>query len=432
MPVPPVSRKEVAAWCLYDFANSAFTTIIVTVAYSVYFTQVVAEGHDPEAWWGRGYAISMILAGLMAPVLGAVSDYSKSRKFFLVGLTIACVIPTALLFFVQAGDIVLGLALFIAANLFYTGALAFYDSFLKDVSTPSSMGRISGFGWSLGYLGGLIALVLIYPLVQGGFGPENRMAYRMSFPATAVFFLLFSLPTFMFLKERGKRPEKKAGVSLWTVGFRRIGRTFSEIRRFKELVKFFVAFLIYGDGIHTVFVFAAIFATVELGFSPADLIVFFIVMQVSSGLGAFLFGFVTDRIGPKRTILITLVIWMAVIGWAYGVRTQFEFYLVGTLAGMAMGSCQSASRTLLGLFTPSGRSAEFFGFFSMTGKLAAVLGPLVYGEITGITGNQRIALLSIGGFFLVGFFVLTTVREEAGMRAVREEAEGNEGATFCS
>ena len=188
MPHPPVTRKEIAAWCFYDFANSAFTTIIVTVAFSVYFTQVVAKGLHPELWWGRGYAISMILAGLIAPVLGAVSDYSKNRKFFLVLLTVLSVIPTALLFFVQAGDLVLGLALFIAANLSYNGALAFYDSFLKDVSNPSTIGRISGFGWSLGYLGGLIALFLVYPLVQGGFGPENETLYRLSFPATAVFF----------------------------------------------------------------------------------------------------------------------------------------------------------------------------------------------------------------------------------------------------
>lgn len=421
MPVQPVTRKEIAAWCFYDFANSAFTTIIVTVSFSVYFTQVVAKGHNPEVWWGRGYAISMILAGLIAPVLGAVSDYSKSRKFFLVLLTLLTVIPTALLFFVGAGDIFLGLSLFIAANLCYNGALAFYDSFLKDVSNPSTMGRISGFGWSLGYLGGLTALLLVYPLVQGGFGPENQTAYRLSFPATAAFFLVFSLPTFLILKERGEPPKDKSAAILLTIGFKRIARTFREIRRFRELVKFFIAFLIYGDGIHTVFVFAAIFATVELGFSPADIIVFFIVMQVSSGLGAFLFGFVTDRIGPKRTILVTLVIWMVVIVWAYGVRTSFEFYWVGSLAGIAMGSCQSASRTLLGLFTPRARSAEFFGFFSMTGKLAAVFGPLVYGEIAGATGDHRLALLSIGGFFLVGFVLLTLVREEEGMRVVHEK-----------
>ena len=164
----------------------------------------------------------------------------------------------------------------------------------------------------------------------------------------------------------------------------------------------------------------------ELGFSPADLIIFFIVMQVSSGLGAFLFAFVTDRFGPKRIILVTLVMWMAVIVWAYGVRTPFEFYWVGSLAGIAMGSCQSASRTLLGLFTPSARSAEFFGFFSMTGKLAAVFGPLIYGEIATVTGDQRLALLSIGGFFIVGFVLLIRVREEEGMRAVQEESLGKE------
>lgn len=419
MPIPPVTRKEIGVWCLYDFANSAFTTIIVTVAYSVYFTEVVAKGQDPEAWWGRGYALSMILAGALSPVLGAVADYTRRRKFFLILLTLLTVFPTALLVFVKEGNIGLGLGLFIWANLCYGGALAFYDSFLKDISNSSNIGRISGGGWALGYIGGLFSLLVVYPFVSGGLGPENQFAYRMSFPLTALFFLIFSFPTFLYLKERGAPSEFNRGVSLWSVGFRRIGHTLREIRRFKELVKFFLAFLIYGDGIHTVFVFAAIFATRVLNFSPRDLLLFFIVMQVSSALGAFFFGFVTDRIGPKRTILVTLIIWMSVVLWGYVVQTSFEFYLIGLLAGLAMGSCQSASRTLLGLFTPEGRSGEFFGFFAMTGKLAAVFGPLLYGEIAVYAGN-RIALLSIGGFFLVGFCLLLLVREKEGIRAASE------------
>ncbi|HSG06355.1 MAG TPA: MFS transporter, partial [Nitrospiria bacterium] len=162
----PVTGKEIASWCFYDFANSAFTTIIVTVAYSVYFTEVVARGQNPEAWWGRAYALSMILAGVLAPVLGAAADYSRRRKLFLTVLTLLTILPTALLFFVKEGDLGLGLFLFIWANLCYSGALAFYDSFLKDISVPSNIGRISGAGWALGYLGGLLALLMVYPFVS--------------------------------------------------------------------------------------------------------------------------------------------------------------------------------------------------------------------------------------------------------------------------
>ena len=181
----PVTRKEIWAWCLYDFSNSAYTTVIVTVAYSVYFTEVVAKGHNPEAWWGRGYALSMILGGLLSPFLGALADYSASRKRFLIFFTVMTLIPTTLLVVVRQGDILMGIGLFVVANLSYNSALSFYDSFLKDLSDSSNIGRISGYGWALGYIGGLLALLAVYPFIQGGFSPENNLAYRLSFPMAA-------------------------------------------------------------------------------------------------------------------------------------------------------------------------------------------------------------------------------------------------------
>ncbi|MEK6683543.1 MAG: MFS transporter [Nitrospirota bacterium] len=417
-PFPP-TRKEIWAWCFYDFGNSAFTTIIVTVAYSVYFTQVVAQGQSPEALWGRGYALSMILGGLLSPVLGALADYSATRKLQLILFTVLTLIPTTLMVTVRPGDVLLGIGLFVLANLSYNTALALYDSFLKDLADSSNMGRISGYGWSFGYIGGLLSLLAVYPFIQGGYAGEDPWVYRLSFPITALFYLVFSIPAFLYLKERRSKPPADRRISYWSVGFRRVGRTFHELRRFRELSKYFISFLIYSDGIHTIIVFAAIFATKVLEFTPADLILYFTVMQLSSAAGAYLFGFVTDRIGPKRTILITLVVWIAIIGWTYFVRSKAEFYLIGLTAGLSLGSSQSASRTLLGLLTPVRRSGEFFGFFSLTGKVAATIGPLLFGEIAARTGDLRLAVLSIGLFFIAGFLGLLTVNEKEGIEAAR-------------
>lgn len=424
---PAASGREVFAWCLYDFANSAFTTIIVTVAYSVYFTEVVAPSAG-EAWWGRGYALSMLLIGLLSPVLGAVADRSGDKRSFLIGFTLLSVAATALLFFVGRGDLWLGLALFIVANIGFNGANTFYDAFLKDVAPFERMGRISGYAWALGYIGGLASLLLVLPLLKGGFAPENLAAYRASFVVTAGFFLIFALPALLWVRDR---PVVAAGRLGWVgaaaAGFGQVRRTFGELRRFRELFKFFIAYLIYNDGISTVIVFAAIFARKVLDFSPQDLIVYFIVMQLSSAAGAAAFGPVTDRLGGRRTILITLGLWSGVVLAAYFVQTQAQFYALGLLAGLALGSSQSASRTLLARFAPRQRSGEFFGFFSLTGKFAAVIGPLVYGEVAGATGDQRLAVLAIGLFFVGGAALLATVREDDGMAAARAAESG--GAT---
>ena len=416
----PVTKKEIWVWCLYDFANSAFTTIIVTVAYSVYFVQVVARGHSPEAWWGWGYGISMLFIGLISPVLGALADYSGTRKQYLIGFSLLCILATALLVLVKEGDIWLGIGLFALANIGFNGGITFYNAFLKDISRSENMGRISGYGFALGYIGGLISLFLVYPLIQGGLGNENLHLYRLSFPVTAGFFLICAVPAFIYLKERKNSTTSIPNVAYWTIGFRRVMETFHEIRRFTELFKYFLAYLIYIDGINTVIIFSGIFATKVLGFSPKDLIIFFIVMLVSAALGAYAFGFITDRIGAKRTINLTLMGWIGLIVWAFFISSKAEFYMLGLIAGVALGSNQSASRTLLGLFAPRKKVTEFYGFFSLTGKLAATIGPPIYGVIATATGSQRWAVLSIGVFFIVGFFLLQMVNEKAGIEAAQD------------
>jgi UMF1 family MFS transporter len=408
-----VPAREKWAWAGYDFANSAFTTIIVTVAYSVYFTRVVAPD-DGEAWWGRGYAVSMLLAGLLSPILGAVADATASKRRYLIAMTAVCVVPTALLGWVGPGDLAWGLGLFIVANVGYNAALHLYDAFLKELTPADAVGRLSGWGWGLGYIGGLASLALVYPFLAGGMDGEAAERYRLAFPLTAAFFAVAAIPTFIWLKERAV-PVPLDG-SRWTAGLRRVVETLRGLRRYPNLVRYFFAYFVFNDAVNTVFVFAAIFATQVLGFTAQDLVIFFLIMQVSSAAGAGTFGGVTDRLGSVRAISITLIALIGVTIWAARVQTVTEFYAIGLFTGALLGANQAASRTLLAHFAPPGRGAEFFGLFSLTSKFAATIGPLLYGEIARATDSHRVAVLSIGMLFFIGLILLQRVDEMAGRR----------------
>jgi UMF1 family MFS transporter len=360
----------------------------------------------------------------MAPFLGAVGDQGGLKKRFLLGFTLLCTLSTAALFFVEKGVVLAGLVIFALSRIGYSGGVHFYNSFLIDISDRSNIGKVSGYGWALGYVGGLISLFLAYPLIKGEFAEANLFNYRLTFPLTGAFFLLASIPTFIYLKERNGGNKPKVRTDYFTGGFRRLVTTFHEIKRFRELLKYFLGYLIYTDAIFTVIIFTPIFANKVLGFTNKELALYFVITQVTAALGALVLGPVTDRLGAKRAISITLVIWIGVALGAYMVETKTGFYILGLVAGAALGSNQSASRTLLGLFTPHGKNAEFFGFFSMVGKFAAVIGPVVYGEITNATGNQRVAVLTLALFFLTGLILLLFVDEKKGISA----AEGFEKA----
>jgi UMF1 family MFS transporter len=410
---------ELWAWCLYDFANSSFTTLIVTVAYSIYFVQVVAHGLPEgmaERLWFWGYGLSMLVAAVLAPVLGAIADTRATKRQFLIGSTLICVVSTGLLAFVKPGDILMGLGLFGIANVAFDLGFMFCSAFLVEISPVESMGRISGYGWGLGYLGGLLSLALAYPFIKGGFAETNLPLYRASFAVTAGFFLIASLPTLLVLRERAM-PHLRDARSVWREAFSRLAATARQFRRFRDLSAYLIAYLIYTDAINTVIVASAIFANKVLDFTPADLIIYFLVTQTTAALGAVSFGILADRIGAKRTITLTLLAWTVLAVSAALVQTHAQFYVIGLLAGVVLGANQTTSRTLLARFTPIGHQAQFFGFFSITGKFAAIIGPVVYGEVTAWTGNQRWAIVSMAAFFLIGLMLIQVVDEQRGMAA---------------
>lgn len=422
--LPRAGPREIWAWCMYDFANSSFTTLIVTVAYSVYFVRVVAgdlqpEG-TPERVWFWGYSISMLVAALLAPFLGAVADARAVKRCFLIISSLVCIVFTALLALVRQGDVWAGLIFFGIANIAFDLGFQFCSAFLVEIASTANMGRISGYGWGLGYMGGLVSLALAYPFIREGFAESNLPLYRLSFAVTAGFFLIAALPTFILLRERAAPQAAPDQLSLWRESLARLMETGRQVRHYRDLFLYLVAYLIYTDAINTVIVASAIFANKVLDFSPVDLIIYFLITQVTAGVGAAGFGVLADRIGAKRTINLTLVLWILLAGLAAAVQTHGQFYAIGLVAGAALGANQSASRTLLGHFTPLGRQAQFFGFFTVTGKVAAVVGPLVYGEVTAWTGSQRWAVLTMALFFAVGLIGMQPVNETRGRLAAQQ------------
>jgi UMF1 family MFS transporter len=424
----PVSRREILGWCAYDFADSAFTTVIVTVLYSLYFKDVVV-GNDERAnfLWGLAASVSEIGVALLAPVLGAIADFSGSRKKFLGVCALTIVFFTAALYSVGPGMTTLGFGLYVVANLGFTGGGIFIDSFLPGISHEGNAGRISGMKWGLGYLGGLLSLALCLPFAAAIVRdptPEQLAKARMIPLVVAGWYALMVIPSFLFLRDRSVRRSLPAGENYVTVGLRQLWRTLKQLGRYRELFKLLLAFVVYNDGIVTVITFAALYAKQTIGFTPTEILLMFIVMNVIALLGAVSFGWIADRLGQKRTILISLGIWLVAVVTAFFSHSKTSFYVVAALAGIGMGSCQSVTRSLVAVFTPKQNAAEFAGFLGFAGKAVAFLGPLTFGTIAARTGTQRPAILAVGAFFLVGMILLCFVNEQRGKEASRIPIDG--------
>jgi len=414
--MPAVRRREVVSWSLYDFANSAFTTLIVTFIFSRYYAEVVSD--DPlrgAVLWTRAVNISAVTVALLMPVLGAIADHSGRKKLFLFIATVQSVVFTALLFFAGPGDALWAGAVFILANVGFEGSQVFYNGFLPELSDRKTMGRVSGLAWGLGYIGGLLALAIGLGMYSGWVPDTDYLNVRVSTLVVAVWYAVFSIPIFLWVTERAERRRATAGRYV-SIGFRRVGETFRHLRTFGEAAKLLVARLIYNDGLTTIFAMASIYVGATLGMDFGDVLIMGIVINVAAGVGAAAFGFVDDRIGGKKTILFTLV--MLVIATAIGslARSTTAFWVAAVIIGLMVGPNQSASRSLLARFVPDSKHSEFFGFFAFSGKLSSIGGPFLYGLLLTLTESHRVAMGSIAGFFILGFVILLSVDEAEGMR----------------
>jgi MFS transporter, UMF1 family len=435
-------RREIWSWAFYDFANSAYSTTVAAVIFNTYFVMAVAAdgvtvlGYEipPASLWAYSVSLSMLLAAVAAPVLGSVADYSAAKKRFLLTFTYLGAAATALLYFVGPGDAWLGVLLFVLSNWAFEASFAFYSAFLPEITTQQRMNRVSGLGWAIGYVGGVLCLILNMFMIQHpewfGLSDEDFIPVRASMVVVALWWGVFAIPTFLFVRERAIMARRPPLLEAVREGLYRLVQTFRKAGRYRELVKFLVAFLIYNDGIQTVIVMAAVFGATELGMAQDQLIPAFIMVQLVAFFGALFFGWLGDRLPTKTAINISLAVWMGALVYVLFVDQVWEFWMLGAIVGLVMGGSQSASRALFAQFTPVANSAEFFGFFSVSGKFASIFGPVLFGLATQLTGSVRLAVVSIILFFVAGMAILYFVDEKKGVREGLVPVEDGQQATL--
>lgn len=414
-------KHKVFSWLLFDFANTSFSVVMVTFIFPLYFKNVICGSDQAgDALWGFSVSISMLLVALVSPLLGAEADYSGKRKRFLFVFTFMAIAATSILSLSGPGMAAAAAALFILANMGFEGGIVFYDAYLKEIAPEKDTGKLSGLGFAMGYLGALAILLLLKPFLAGGIVLSNMQNVQTAILLSAVFFALFATPLFLFLSDGGGTGDISGRTSISVKRgilqpFRRslaeVGRTIRSIMHYPDLSRFLLAYFFYNDAILTVISFSSIYAQNTLGFTTGELIVFFMLVQTTAITGSIVFGFVTDRIGPKKTIIITLLIWFGVIVAALFSSSKELFFYTGMLAGMSMGSSQAASRTMMARLTPREHVTEFFGFYDGTfGKASAVAGPLVFGLVSVSAGSQKAALGSLLLFFGTGLLLMLRVR----------------------
>ncbi|MCS6803682.1 MAG: MFS transporter [Acidobacteriota bacterium] len=399
-----MNKKTIFVWCLYDFANSIFYAIIPATIWSSYYANAIVgnETGQGDLWWGRVVSTAMLLVAVTSPVMGAIADYTGVRKRLLVVYTLLSIIGTCLLATVQPGMILWGFLLSVVAYMCVEGGLVFYNAYLPEIAPADYQGRVSGWGFALGYAGSLIGLLVALPLVQ------NEM-FKMTFLLAGLGFFLFALPALLLLP--ADEPARMTAREAASHGARGVIETFRSLRHLKQMRRFLISFFFYEDGVNTVINVAALFAAKTLGFTPAELIYLFATVQISALVGALLWAKPTDRRGPKFVVMTMLAQWIVVVGLAYFVQTKLQFFVIAVLAGSGLGAVQAASRAFMALLIPVGKEAEYFGLYALCGKSASVMGPILFGAVSSQTGgNQRIAILSIIALYVIGAVLLARVQ----------------------
>jgi len=416
-----VTVREAWAWAMYDFANSGYTTVVITAIFNAYFVAVVA-GNQPWATFAWTAALAVSYAAIMfsAPLIGAYADAYAAKKRLLALSTLGCVVFTALLVYSGPGSLWLTIALIVLSNFFYGSGESLIAAFLPELAQSKSLGKVSGWGWSLGYVGGLVSLgaCLAYVTWAQQQGQSAVDFVPVTMLITAALFAVSSLPTFLFLKERAVPQPHLQGKNMVQESFARLAQTIRHARDFSDLRRFLICTVFYQAGIQAVITLAAIYAQQAMHFTTQQTIMLIFVVNITAAVGAFLFGYLQDRIGHIPAIALTLVGWMVMVGLAWGAQGPGMFWLAANIAGICMGASQSAGRALVGLLSPVTRRAEFFGLWGMSVKLAAILGPLTYGLVNWISqGDHRLSILITGSYFVVGLLILVGVNIERGKRA---------------
>jgi UMF1 family MFS transporter len=406
-----VRVREAWAWSMYDFANSGYTTVVITAVFGAYFVGAVADGKPWATFaWTAALSVSYALILLTGPLIGAWADAHAAKKTLLLFSTVGCVFFTALLALVSPGQVALALALIVLSNYFFGTGENLIAAFLPELADARALGRVSGWGWAFGYLGGLVALGLCLAYLLGSGRPSTE-AVPVTMLITAGFFAVAATPTFLFLNERAV-PQPRL-ENPWA----RVRQTLKEAQKYLDLRRFLVCILFYQAGITAVVSLAAIYAEQVMKFTTQQTITLILVVNVTAAIGAFGFGYVQDAIGHVRALALTLVGWIVMVGLAGTTETVSGFWVAANLAGLCMGSSQAAGRAIVGYLAPPSRLAEFFGLWGLAVKAASIFGPLTYGLVTWLfAGNHRLGIFATGLYFVVGLALLKGIDVERGRR----------------
>ncbi|HYP86434.1 MFS transporter [Variovorax sp.] len=418
-----VRRREVFGWAMYDFANSGYTTVVITAVFSAYFVGGIAQGaHWGPLAWTSALSLSYAIVMISMPALGAWADLHAAKKRLLMIVTAGCVAGTALLACVPAlpaqWAVLASLLFIVVSNTFYSYGESLTAAFLPELATAEGMGKVSGWGWGFGYIGGMLALGLClgYVLWSQARGLPASHFVPVCMLITAALYGSAACATFWLLPERAV-PQARAATSAW----RQLLDTWRAARRYRDFVWLLACTVCYQGGVAVAITLAAIYAEQVIGFKPQETMVLIFVLNLAAAAGAFAFGYVQDRLGHRLALSITLIAWIAVCLIAASVTTKGGFWIAAAIAGLAMGSSQSAGRAMVGVLTPPRQLAEFFGLWSFATRLAAIVGPLAYGLVTWAThGNQRVAILATSVLFIAGLLLLLPIDMRRGRRAALE------------
>ena len=411
---------------MYDWANSAFATVVLAAVLPVYFAAIAPPGGIPVFWsaepvpatafWGYTVSLSMALVALIAPALGNLADRLHLNRGLLITFCLLGSLATAALATVGPGEYLLASGLFILGNIGFAAGNVFYNAFLPALVQGSEADRLSARGYAFGYVGGGLVLALVFLMIQQHslFGlPDPASATRLGFLLTGLWWLGFSLPTFVWLRDERKATTEISPLRTPADYL----RTFRNLRRYPDLSRFLLAFLLYNDGIQTIIAVAAIFAREELGLGTATILGCFLMIQFVATPGALLFARLAKRFGTKSAIMLSLIIFLLITIYAANMESSAEFWVLGFAVALVLGGSQALSRSLFSGMLPSARSAEFFSFFAISSKFASIFGPLTFALLVDLTGSNRMAIFSLTIFFLLGMILLATVKVDRTMVA---------------
>jgi UMF1 family MFS transporter len=418
--------KAINAWCMYDWANSGFATTIMAAVLPTFYSEVAGATLEPvqaSGYWGYTNTAAMLVVALAAPILGAIADHSGAKKRFLGGFAGLGVLFTGLLVLVSTGDWLMASLFYVLGRIGFSGSIVFYDALLPHVARSEDIDQVSTKGFALGYLGGGLLLVvnLAWIMKPGWFGlPNAEISSRLSFLSVAIWWTIFSIPLFRqvdepdFIRREGESPNPVRA------GFQRLARTFRDVRHYRELFKFLIAFWFYNDGIGTIITMAVIFGK-EIGLETTDLIGAILAVQFVGVPFSFGFGWLARRLGTKRSILLALGVYTAIAVGGYFIQTSLHFWILAFMVATVQGGAQALSRSLFGRLAPKAKTAEFFGFYDVSSKFSGILGPAIFGVVGQLTGSSRLSIISLVVFFVAGGALLLQVDEERGIRLADEE-----------